>query len=233
MGSTTKNATSTQTSEPPAWQKPYIETGLAEAQKLYNQAGPQYYPTSTVAPFAAEQEQSFAGGMQHAQNAANFNRDILSGQYLNSDPYSDAVFQNIQSRVMPAVNSQFMGSGRTGSGLHADTAARGLTEAYAPYASQQYQQGLDRMVSAGNNFAPYQAMEGVGQQRQELAQQELQDRINRYNFSQDQPSNKLREYMGFVGGSFGNNSTSTTPYQQPSIWSQIGGGLLGLGGLLM
>jgi hypothetical protein len=134
---------------------------------------------------------------------------------------------------MPAVNSQFMGAGRTGSGLHADTLARGLTEAYAPYASQQYQTGIDRMINAGRDYSPYETMEGIGKQRQGLAQSELQDSINRYNFAQDLPANKLREYAGFIGGNYGGQSTSTTPYQTPSIWSQIGGAGLGLAGLLL
>lgn len=230
MGSTTKTATSSSTSEPWTKQQPYIETVMSEADKLYKSPGPTYFPGPTVAGFSPEQEQSFAGGMAHAGQGAQFNTDVLSGKYMQ-DPNQDAVFANIQSKVNPAVMSQFMGAGRTGSTLNADTLGRGLTEAYAPWASASYQQGLDRMTNAANNFAPYQAMEGVGQQRQQLAQSELQDAINRYNFGQDLPGNKLRELSGFVGGNYGSQNTSTTPYQQPSIWSQIGGGLLGLGGL--
>lgn len=232
MGSDTKTATSTTNSEPWSAQQPYIKEQLSEAQKLYKSAGPTYYPGSTVAGFSPEQEQSFAGGMAHAGQGAQFNTDVLSGKYMQ-DPNQDAVFANIQSKVNPAVMSQFMGSGRTGSTLNADTLGRGLTEAYAPWASQSYQQGLDRMTNAANNFAPYQAMEGIGQQRQGLAQNELQDAINRYNFAQDAPSNKLREYSGLIGGSYGTQSTSSSPYQTPSIWSQLGGAGLGLAGLLL
>lgn len=232
MGTETKQATSSSTSEPWAKQAPYIEEGMAQAKKLYNSAGPTYFPGSTVAGFSPEQEQSFAGGMAHAGEAAKFNSDVLSGKYMQ-DPNQDAVFANIQSKVNPAVMSQFMGAGRTGSTLNADTLGRGLTEAYAPWASDNYQRGLDRMTSAARDYSPYQAMEGVGQQRQQLAQQELQDAINRYNFGQDLASNKLREYMGLVGGSYGSQSTSSVPYQQPSVWSQLGGAGLGLAGLLL
>lgn len=232
MGSDTKTATSTTSSEPPSFQKPYIEKGLKAAEGLYNSGGPSYFPGSTVAGFAPEQEQSFTGGMAHAQNAAGFNADMLAGNYMQN-PNDDAVFRNIESKVMPSIGAQFSGAGRIGSNLHADTAARGLTEAYAPYAAAQYQQGLDRRTAAGNNYAPYQAMEGIGQQKQQLGQAELQDAMNRYNYGQDLASNKLREYMGFVGGSYGQNNTSTTPYQQPSIWSQLGGAGMGLAGLLL
>lgn len=217
-----------QNSEPPSFQKPFIERGLQRAEQLYNAPGPSYAPFNTVAGFSPEQEQSFAGGMAHAGKAAQFNTDVLSGKYMQ-DPNQDAVFANIQSKVNPAVQSQFMGAGRTGSTLNADTLGRGLTEAYAPWASQNYQMGLDRMTSAARDYSPYQAMEGVGQQRQQLAQSELQDAINRYNFGQDLASNKLREYQSFIGGNYGQNSTSTTNYPGQSPWATIGG--LGLGAL--
>ena len=231
MGSSTKQATSTSTSEPPAFQKPYIQKGMNAAEQLYNSSGPSYFPGSTVAGFAPEQEQSFQMGGQHARDAGRFNSDMLSGKYLNSDPYSDQVFNNIQQKVLPSVNSQFMGAGRSGSGLHGDTLTRALTESYSPYASAQYQTGLDRMTAAGANYSPYQALEGIGQQRQGLAQNELQDAMNRFNFNQDKPGNKLAQYMGFVGGNYGDNRTSSTPYEKPSIFSQIAGGGLGLAGL--
>lgn len=221
-----------QNSEPPEFQLPSLKFGLEEANKLYKSAGPTYAPFNTVAGFAPEQEQSFAGGMAHAGQGAQFNTDVLSGKYMQ-DPNQDAVFENIRSKVNPAVMSQFMGSGRTGSTLNADTLGRGLVESYAPWASQNYQQGLDRMTNAANNFAPYQAMEGVGQQRRQLAQQEIDDAKSRYDFGQDYASNKLREYMGFIGGNYGQNSTSTTNYPGPSIWSQLSGGGLGLAGLLL
>ena len=34
-----------------------------------------------------------------------------------------------------------------------------------------------------------------------------------------------------LGGNYGGTTTSQTPYQTPSVWSQIGGAALGLGGL--
>jgi hypothetical protein len=91
---------------------------------------------------------SMYGAFGGDAGAKGYATDVLGGKYLNSDPYQDSVFQNVQQKVMPTVNSQFMGAGRYGSNLHADTATRALTESYAPYASQQYQSGLDRMGQA-------------------------------------------------------------------------------------
>jgi hypothetical protein len=245
----TKQAVSQSTQEPWKPQQEPIKYGLTEASDLYKSnkaAGPQYFPTSTVAGFSPEQTQAFGLGADRARAgnqtmnmSEGYNRDVLSGKYLNSDPFQDELFNNIKQKVMPAVNSQFMGSGRSGSSLQGDTLTRALTESYAPIASQNYQFGMGQMDAAANRAPMYAAddytdigaLEAIGQQKQGLAQNELQDAVNRFNFNRDFAANNLGQYQGFIGGNYGGSSTSSTPYQKPSIWGQIGGGLLGLGGL--
>ncbi len=226
-GSSGSDKTTTkQVAEPWAPQAPYLKYGMDEATRLYQMAGPQYYPGSTVAGFSPTQQQAQQLGTQRAlngsqtmQNAEGFSNnvlgggfggdagakgfanasmygafggdagargyvnDVMGGKYLNSDPYSDQVFQNIQQQVTPAVNSQFMGSGRYGSNLHADTQTRALTEAYAPYASQQYQSGLDRMgQAAGMSDAMYNNAYGRMAQGAGMAQDIYNtDVSNRFN----------------------------------------------------
>lgn len=246
MPDRTKQAVSTNNTEPPAFQKPYIEYGMQQAKDIYQNQTPQYFPGSTVAGFSPEQTQAqqmgaarAIGGNAGMDLAEGYNSDVLRGKYLN-DPNEDAMFGSIMQRVAPAVNSQFMGSGRSGSGLHADTLGRGITEAWAPYATQMRQFGLGQMDAAANRAPTYaandytdiNALSQIGQQKQGLAQNELQDAINRWNFQQDMPANKLQQYSGLVGGSYGGNTTTSTPYQSPSIWSQLGGAALSGGGLL-
>ena len=240
----------TQKSEPWAAQSPYLKYGMDEATRLYQQAGPQYYPGSTVAPFSPAQQQAQAlgqaralGGNQTMKDAQGYAQDVLKGNYLNSNPYQDAVFQNVQQKVMPAVNSQFMGAGRYGSDLHADTQTRALTEAYSPYASQQYQQGLDRMDQmagmapqfASNDWTDINALSNIGGQQQQLGQQELQDAVDRWQYYQQLPYNKLGQYQNNIGGNYGGTTVGKTSTPQPSMWQQVAGagaGLLGsyLGG---
>lgn len=244
-GSSTQKTT--QTSSPWSPQIPYLKYGMSEAQRLYRQDGPTYYPGSTVAGFSPEQQQAFQLGSQRALNgnasmrqAQNWSQDVMSGKYLNSDPYSDQVFQNVQSKVMPAMNSQFMGSGRYGSDLHADTTTRALTEAYSPYASQNYQQGLDRMgqaasmapIFAANDYQDLAALEAIGKQRQTLGQNELNDAIARWQYYQQLPYDKLGQYLNNIGGNYGGTVVGTTQTPQPSMFQQIAGGGLGLLGTL-
>ena len=247
----TQKTTTSQNSVSEPWKEqiPYLKYGMGEAARLYQQPGPTYYPGSTVAPFSAEQNQAFGMGTNRAlqgnqsmKMAEGFGQDVMGGKYLNSDPYQDQVFQNIQSKVMPGVNSNFMGSGRYGSGLHADTMTRALTEAYAPYASQNYQMGLDRMgqaasmapMFAANDYTDLAALESIGQQKQQLGQQELNDATQRWDYYQQLPYNKLGQFLNNTGGSYGGTVTGTTktPSTQPSMFQQIAGGGLGLLGTL-
>lgn len=245
MGSKTAYATSSNTSEPWTEQKPYLTEIMGQAKNLYKNNNPSYYSNNTVAGFSPQQEQAFGMAADRATNgnanmkaASVYNTDVLSGKY-STDPYQSQVFQNMQSQIMPAVNSQFSQAGRYGSGAHADTMTRALTESFAPYATQMYQQGLDRMGQAAsmaptfaqNDYTDIAAMADVGQQRQALAQSEIDDAKARYDYSQDLPYNKLSQYLGLVGGNYGGQTTSTTPYQKPSTLGTIGGGLLSLAGL--
>lgn len=247
MGGSTKTAKSTNTSEPWAAQKPFLETGFKEAQKLYNTGGPSYYGGDQTANFTPEQMQAFQMTTDRATNgnetmnaAEGYAGDVLAGKYLNSDPYSDQVFQNIQSKVMPSVASQFMGAGRTGSGMHADTATRALTESYAPYASAQYQSGLDRIgqaasmapMFAANDYADINALQSIGQQQQALNQADIEAEMRKYAYQQDLPYNNLDQYMSSIQGNYGGTSTSAQPYYKPSLFGQIAGGLLGAAGTL-
>lgn len=272
----------TQTSSPWSSQVPYLKYGMDEAARLYQNAGPQYYPGSTVAGFSKEQMDAFGLGTNRAKNgnasmknaegfgnsvlggayggdagARGYINDVLSGKYLNSDPYSDTVFQNIQSKVMPSVNSQAMGSGRYGSNLHTDTATRALTESYSPYASQQYQMGLDRMGQAAgmaqdmyqqdmgnrwhaagmaptwaaNDWADIGALEAIGQQKQGLGQQELNDAVSRWQYYNTLPYDKLGQFLNNIGGNYGGTVVGKQPSNQPSGWQQAAGAGLGLLGL--
>lgn len=203
----------TQKSSTAPWQpqQPYLEHGFSEAQRLYQNHPQKYYPKSTVAPFSADQKAGMA-----------MTRQIANSDMTNS--FEQGVFNDVQRRVMPSVNSQFMSSGRFGGGLHADTAARAMTESWAPMAAQFMQQGIDNRYRAAG------AMQGIGQQQQGLAQRELDDAVQRWNYYQDLPWNKLRQYQSAIQGNYG--GTSSQDYYKPSTLSQIIGGVLSLGGVL-
>lgn len=236
MGGTTSQQTSTSSSQPWSAQQPYLTEGFQGAEDIYKNSNPTYYPGSTVAPLTGAQNSALSTGNDFANSggglntAINQNNNIASG---NFGGMGDAVYQNIASQVMPSVNSQFEGSGRYGSDSHAQALATGLTNAYAPYASSMMNSALDRSGTlSGDQWNNINNQYQLGAQQQGQAQQETNDAVNRFNYNQNLPQLKLNQFQQNVGGNWGGQSQTSTPVNQPSIWSQLFGGGLGIAGLL-
>lgn len=243
--SKTGKSTSTSTSAPWSAQQPYLEQGFSAADDLFNAAGPAYFPDSGVAGFSPDQlaaqdmirETAMAGS--DTMDAANsFVTDTLGGV---NDPYGDSVFENIKSKVMPSINSQWMMKGREGSNLYGDTMGRSLTESFAPWASQNWQFGKNMQMDAAK-FAPdlrkmdyfdAGALGLVGKEQQDMAQAERDDAKARWDYYQNLPYEQLNRYMNTVGGQqWGSQGTSTTPVQKPTgLGEALGAGLSILGGV--
>lgn len=249
FGSSSSGGTqkTTTTQQPWAPAVPYLTSGLQRAESLYNSPGPQYFPGSTVSGFSPAQQQAQQLGIQRATNgnpimgaSQNYAQQSINGDFLNSGDQNGMVFQNIASKILPAVNSQFSMSGRYGSGLHADTLGRSLTEAYAPIAMDNYQRerGMQQDMAqfaptyAANDYQDLGMLNSIGQEQQGQAQSELQDAVNRWSYNQDLPYNKLQQYMGLITGTSGQGGTTTSqmPYSQPSmLQTLLGGGLAAAG----
>lgn len=244
-----KPDTVTTTVDTQPWEKqaPHLEYGMNEAKKLYTAQGPNYFPGSTVVGFSPEQKQAQQMTLDRARSgnpllgmSQGYVGDVLQGKYLDAgNPHLDNVFKGIESKVMPSVKSTFMSSGRYGpNAAFGDSAGRGMTEAFAPFAFQNYENERGRM-DAASQYAPQLAREDyydaskigeVGDKKQLLADAELKDAMARFQYYQDLPYNKLDQYLKNVRGAFGQSSTSAEPYYQPSIWSQLAGlGIAGAG----
>lgn len=235
--------TSTTASNQAPWsgQQPYLQQGFGAAQNLYNSSVPQYYPGQTVANQSPATQSSLAGTIARATNgsplntsASNYLQSVMSPSYMNAgSPNSGAVFNDVASHVLPAVNSQFSMAGRYGSGAQADAASQGLTNAYAPFAMNLFQgQEANQQQAAG--MAPNQANQSyvdlgqlgqAGQTQDAYAQNLVNSNINRFNFQQQLPANKLAQYMQMIQGNYGGTSMSTQT-QPNNVLPALAGGLL-------
>jgi hypothetical protein len=247
-GDKQKTQTTTANTEPWSVQKPYLQKGFQGAEQLLNSPGPSFAPFSTVQGFSPVQQQAQQLGINRATQgnpimgaSSDYANKSIRGDFLNSGDQNGMVFQNIMQKIMPAVNSQFMGSGRTGSNLHGDTLSRAMTEAYAPIAMENFQRerGMQQDMAqyapqyAANDYMDIAALDSVGSQQQALAQRERDDAVSRYSYNQDLPYNKLAQYMGLIGGAYGGQTTSQQPYTQPGLFSTLGGLGLGAAGLFL
>lgn len=227
-GSSGGGGTTTQKTEPWEGQKGFLSDIYNQAHGQYYKPGPSYFPGSTVTPFSGETEaalklqtnRALAGNP--AMNAANTELSkTLSGGYLSPDsnPYLKGSVDQALGDVRSMVGSQFKGN-NFGSSAHQEWLNRKGIEAVAPIYAQNYQNERTNQMR-GMMFAPQMAqadyadigqLANVGAARESLAQEKIQDQINRWNYEQNLPYQKLGQYAGLVqSGNPGMSGTSTAP----------------------
>jgi hypothetical protein len=193
MPSQQKTSTSETKSQPYGVQ--YWNKAQKEASRLYDSGGPEYFPYSTVAPLNQYQMQTMDLASQGAAGKL------------------DPVFENVRSKVMPSIDAAYSRGGRrpTGAGSYGAVAADALTNAYAPFAQQQYNTDFDRLYQSGKDYNQFQ-------------QANVQDSVNRFNFYQNRPYDqlaRLQQGLNVSGGGQGASSTTNPYYYNP--FAQAGG----------
>tara|TARA_Y100000592_G_scaffold99650_1_gene176491 strand:+ start:109 stop:849 length:741 start_codon:yes stop_codon:yes gene_type:complete len=205
--------------QPPSYALPFLEFGLSEAKDQYTSGKPNYYPGSTVVGFSPETEMALTGIRNEATDPNSMTaqaQNIVQQNLMGTNPLLSAAFKP----AIDQVTSQFAKSGRYGSG--ANQAA--LTSALAPIAYKAQQDALAQAPQAA--LMDEKLLTGVGEAREGLAQAELQDNINRFNFEQNQPMQNLKDYMALVsGGTIGSNTIE--PVSRNTASSALGGALGG------
>lgn len=253
-------STQVTTSAPWADQQPYLRFGFNRAQNLYNSGGPEYYPRSTVAGLSGQTREGIkdytqlanrgtpvAGSAQEQVNAT------LQGDYLNSNPYLDAMYnnaassvtRNYQEAVAPSIAANFGLSGRTGSNMafanamdsSRDTLSRNLSGmasniyggAYENERGRQMQAASMAPQTAALNYFDANQMLQAGRLRDTYNQSTLNDKVNRWNFNQERPWDALGRYQNLINGTYG--SVNTQPVYNSGLGNAFGyaSGLIGLG----
>ena len=230
--------TSKTTSELDPTVRPYVEYGLQEAKGLYGKPGPSYYPGTTYIGPSTQTTESLAAAEAAAKAgspltgaAMGQQYDVLTGKYLAPNPYFEAAMRPAVSSATTAYNDAIksaLGSssmaGRYGSGVMADLTTRaGKTLAdtlagkagelaYSNYAQERARQeaaaGLAPSLQA-SKYADIQQLANVGKTQEAYQQTALQAAIDRYNYEQNLPYQKLSAYLGAAYGTpMGQVSTS-------------------------
>lgn len=238
----------TQTSAPWPAQAPYLAGGGGKpglfplAAQWLRAGGPNYFPNSTVAPFAPEQEAAMSGITNRALSgspvegaAQNYLTGLLSNPASGANPALDSVFADIQNRVGGAVGSTFEGAGRTGSPLHAINLGDTITRAYAPFAFDAYNQNANRQMQglsmapeiSGLDYRNLSQLMGVGGMRQQMGQAQIGDAQARWDFEQNKVRDMINQYQAWVTGNYGGTITQPS-YSNPAAGA-LGGAATGAG----
>jgi hypothetical protein len=210
------------TVEPPAFQKPFIEYGLSQAKQLYESETPQYYPGQTVVGYSPESEMALQGIRQQAISGSPFIKgvqDVVMQNLMGTNPLQSAAFRP----VIEQVEAQTSKAGRYGSGYQ----QAALAQALAPMALEAQQQAIAQAPAARQfGFADLETLAGVGAAREAQQQAELAADIERFQFEQARPQEKLAQYLAATRGGDLGQTTYEAQQRQP-LTSILGAGLAG------
>jgi hypothetical protein len=237
---------STTTSDIPEWLKPYVTFGLEEAQNLYKAQGPDYYPYDTYVPASQttlsalqSAEQRAAAGSPLVTGAQQQMGDVIGGKYLQNNPYFNQVMAGAGKAAsrefydaLQGITSGASQAGRYGSGAMtelqsrasqnlADTLANKAAEmSYSNFAAERARQDAavaNAPAMAAADYADAEKMLQIGQIGEDYSSQKLASDIERFNYGQNLPYQKLSAYLGSVYG-------APVPISQATETSSGGGG---------
>ena len=160
MGKKTSKTTST--SAPPSWAVPILQgAGNTILNTVQGNAGNlQGLSNSLSGELPAIW--SMAGDSSALQPGLGYTSDVLSGKYLNSNPYTQALAHQAGQDAANQVNSTFSLAGRTGSGDHATQLARGVDQAENQILFQNYQNERGQQANAAGLLPEYNASKYAG-----------------------------------------------------------------------
>jgi hypothetical protein len=221
--------------------QPYIIQGAQDASRLYNEGGFQVDPYSgqMVAGYDPMKAQADAGVQTAYGNAMDMAGQGQQALTAAMDPNArsagwDGVVQNTINGIMPGINSSFAGSGMTGSGLHAQNLAKGLSAGLADVENQAWQQGQNRSLQAagmlpqmaGMQFGAADALRAAGGDRQQQAQQEISASVLQDQQAKSAEMSAIQNYLSLVSGLGGQFGTQTqTQSQNAGLMGMLGFGL--------
>jgi hypothetical protein len=223
-GGGTQTTTTVQKSDPWAEQKPFLEYGFEEAKSQYQDPGPSYFGGQTYAGFTPQQELALQAGEQRAltgspltQEAQAQNLATMQGDYLQGNPYFTQAMDAVEADVRGRVDPRFEQGRRYGSGLHAQQTAKELATMGGQLAHQTYgqeraaqQQAIGQAPGlAAQDYADVAQLMGVGGERQSMEQAGISEDVARFNYEQQLAANKLAQYQGLIGGTYGGTGTTT------------------------
>jgi hypothetical protein len=203
-----------------------------------------------------------AGQQAYGQALGGFGF-TAGGGFLGGSPYRDAmiesairpIYQQFEQSTLPGIQSAFSRAGRYGSGAQAqaigqatEATSRAMGDVAAQLAASDYarerqlmQQAMGQQVAAAqlapqffaSQFLPSQQLAQVGEAREAISAQPLQEAMTRYQFAQQLPYQQLQTFLsGVYGTPMASSQYASVPQARTNTTAQILGGAATLGALI-
>jgi hypothetical protein len=241
--------------------RPFVQYGLEESTRLYQQPNlPSYYPGQTYVSPSQQTKAALQAAQQRATMgnpltpaAQQQALGTIQGQFLGGNPFFEGAFrgatQQAQTQFQDATQQALSnasragryGSGAMGTALDRATGAFGqaLTNTAGQLAYQNYDTERGRQQAmigaapqlAGADYEDINKMLQLGQVSEGYQETALADAVNRFNFAQQAPYQKLQSYLSGAYGAPAGMQTSQPVYRN-QFGNVLGGALTGaaLGG---
>lgn len=175
--------TSTVSNDPWSGVQPHLTEAFQQAGALYNQGGPQFFPSSTVTPFSTETGQGLDAITQRATQGSPLLQagqqgllNTIQGQGFQQNPFLDQgqnpqlqdMLRMGQDSIRNQLSGQFAQGGRFGPGAMVAEQGRALGDFTSQFLGSQYQQDQNRRFGAyegerGRQFGAFGQAPGMAQ----------------------------------------------------------------------
>lgn len=151
--SKSKSTSSSVSGSAQKWAQPYAIGGASSVQSVFNQNQPglQNLTKTVQDDLVPSLLSKYKSGLGNVGAANAFSSDVLSGKYLNGNPYLDDVIGRASGDVTSSVAGLFSGAGRYGSAAHQGVLADKIGELSSGLRYQNYATEMDRMGQAAQN----------------------------------------------------------------------------------
>ena len=217
--------------------KPYVTYGLEEAKRQYEAPGAAFFPGQTYVSPSEATSQALQAAQQRAMSGSPI-QQAAQQEYLSTvqgrgvNPFLEGALSGANRRAEEAytrgvqgIQSNAASAGRYGSnamgqqvGQAQDVFGRNLAETAGQLAYQSAEAERGRQMAAVTGAPAYaqadymdiQKLLTAGQGEESYQQKQLQDAINRYNYEQTLPQQKLQQFTNlFTSVPSGGTSTTT------------------------
>lgn len=236
-------STTTQNVQPYGAAAPALDRAFWDAKSIYDAGGFRVdpYQGDLVAQFDPLRQQAYnaapglvsgvQGGLGASQDALMRAMDPLA----RSDAWGQ-VKQNIIADIMPSINASFAGSGMTGSELHAQNLAKGLSAGLAGAEVDAWQQGENRALAAAGmmpqigaaQFGANTYLDQIGGGMQAYNQSQIEADVLRDFQGQTAQRDAIADYIALISGASAPfASTTQTSKKRPGLldFLSLGAGL--------
>lgn len=215
-GSASSTTTTDNTPNPWAPAQPYLKGGLSDLSSWFkSSANTQPFPGQSVAPMNADTTNALGMVASRAQSgspltaaAQNQLQRTTSGDFLSpeSNPFLKNSFDLGANKLQAQLGSHFNSSGNLNSSMAQGESANAYNQLAAQTYGGAYNNARDNQIQA-SMFAPQMAqqdyadaaqMGNVGKAFEGQAGQNLTDAMQRYQFQQQNPYNRLMQYINPV-----------------------------------